>query len=172
MVRKRLASIAAALAMASALASCTTPPATPQGMTATEAPAAKPNWVVKKAIAIGDVTDASGHSVVTAAGFQQALEQSLAAAGYLADGPKPRYRLNATLQDLDQPSFTLTKTVTVASTVLYRLTAPGTNAQYSVTTNGTATFDEAAIFGKRLQLASERALHANIETLLGKLQKF
>jgi hypothetical protein len=162
----------AAGAIACALASCTTPPATPQAMTATETPAGKPNWVVKRAIALGEVTDASGHSVVTADAFRQALEQSLAAAGYLADRPKPHYRLNATLQELDEPSFTLTENVSVTSTVLYRLVGPGTNAQYSVTTSGAATFDDSAVFGKRLQLASERALQANIAVLLQRLQKF
>ncbi len=162
----------AALGALCALAACTTPPATPQAMTAADAPAPKPNWVVKRAVAVGNVTDASGHSTVTAEAFRQALEQSLAATNYLADGPKVHYRLDASLQEVDQPPFTLTENVTVTSTVLYRLTGHGTNAQYSVTSTATATFDDAAIFGKRVQLASERALHANIEALLDKLQKF
>jgi hypothetical protein len=172
MVRRSWGGTGAALAIACALASCTTPPATPQAMTASVALASKPNWVVRKAIAVGDVTDASGHSVVTADALRQALEQSLATAGYLAAGSKSHYRLNATLQEIDQPPFTLTDDATVTSTVLYRLVGPGTNAQYSVTASGTATFDDSAIFGKRLQLASERALQANITALLKKLQTF
>jgi len=168
---------AAVVAMISALASCTSPPVTPEGMTATDPPAAKPNWVVKDAIAIGDVagggaTDASGRPAVSDDAFRQALQQSLTAAGYFASRSKPRYRLNATLQELDEPSFSLTDDATVTSTVLYRLVGPGTNAQYSVTASGTATFDDSAVFGKRLQLASERALQANITALLKKLQTF
>lgn len=172
MARQLWAKMAIALVTISALASCTTPPATPQGMSATVAPAAKPNWVVRRAIAIGSITDVSGHSAVTAASFRQALEQSLAKAGYLAMRPKPRYRLGAALQQFDEPPFTLTGNVGVTVTVLYRLTGPGTNAQYSITDSGAATFDEATAFGKRVQLASERALRANIEALLDKLQKF
>lgn len=172
--------MAAALAIGVALASCTTPPpatptalpATPQAMSAVKVPAAKPNWVVRRAIAVGNVTDVSGHSAVTAAALRQALEQSLATAGYLAARPKPRYRLAAALQELTQPRFTLTGNVDVTATVLYRLTGPETTAQYSVTESGAATFDEAPVFGRRVQLASERALQANIEALLAKLQKF
>lgn len=164
--------------MACAVVSCPVPQATPQAMTAADPPAVKPNWVVKRAIAVGDVAvprapkgDASPSPVGEDA-FRQALQNSLKNAGYLAAGPKPRYRLNATVQQLDRPPFSLKGSVTVISTVLYRLVGPGTNAQYSVTAGGAATYDQATAFGKRLQLASERALQANIETLLAKLQKF
>lgn len=168
---------AAFIAVVCLLASCTSPPATSEGMTAADPPAIKPNWVVKSAIAVGDIagggaTNASGQLEVGSDAFRQALQQSLQAAGYLAAGPKPRYRLSATLQELDEPKFALTDDTTVSATVLYRLIGRGANAQYSITTSGTATFDESAIFGKRLQLASERALQANIGTLLQKLQKF
>jgi hypothetical protein len=141
-------------------------------MSAIVAPAPRPNWVVRRAIAIGDVTDVSGHSPVTAVTFRQALERSLAISGYLAAGPKARYRLDAALQELALPRFTLTGNVGVTATVLYRLTGPGTDAQFSVTESGAATFDESTAFGKRVQIASERALQANIEALLAKLQKF
>lgn len=174
---------AATIAVAWALASCTSPPlvtttpATSQGMVAVDPPAGKPNWVVKKAVAIGDVVgsrppDASSPPAVGADAFRGALEQSLQSAGYLASGPKPRYHLNATLQVLDQPHFTIADDTNVKATVLYRLTGPGTNAQYTVTSNGTATFDESAMFGTRLRLADERAVQANIEMLLKKLQAF
>jgi hypothetical protein len=172
MTRQRWVRLALTLAMAGALGSCTAPPVTPQGMSAIAAPAARPNWVVRRAIAIGNVTDVSGHSPVTAASFRQALEQSLVTAGYLATRPKPRYRLDAALQQFDEPPFTLTGNVSVTVAVLYRLSGPGTNAQYSITDSGAATFDEGTAFGQRVQLASERALQANIEALLDKLQKF
>ena len=167
----------AASALACVLAACTSPPAMPQAMVAADPPAGKPNWVVKHAIAIGDVVgsrapDASSPPAVGTAAFRQALEQSLEEAGYLASSHKPRYRLDATLQELDQPHFSIADDTTVTATVLYRLIGPGTDAQYSVTASGTATFDESAMFGTRLRLADERALRANIETLLEKLQKF
>jgi len=172
----------AAGALACLLAACTSslttsPAATPQAMAAADPPAGKTNWVVKHAVVVGDVVgsrapDASAPSSVGADAFRQALEQSLQSAGYLASGPKPRYHLNATLQELDQPHFTIADDTTVTATVLYRLIGPGTNAQYSVTASGTATFDESAMFGKRLQLADERAVQANIEELLRKLQAF
>lgn len=183
-MRQRSWPAAAAVAMACTLASCTSPPATYQpatyqGMTAVDPPADKPNWVVKGAIEVGDVSgsrapDASSPPAVGADAFRQALERSLAEAGYLASGPKAkaRYRLNASVQELDQPKFTFAENTTVTATVLYRLLGQGTNAQYSVTASGTATADDSAIFGRRLHLADERALQANIETLLKKLQAF
>ncbi|MGH7015238.1 MAG: hypothetical protein ACREEL_13990 [Stellaceae bacterium] len=166
-----------AVGIACALASCTSPPATTQGMVAADPPAGKPNWVVKNAVVVGDVagsrpTDASSPPAVGADAFRQALEQSLKSSGYLATGRKPRYHLDAALQELDQPKFALTDDTTVTATVLYRLIGLGTNAEYSVTASGTATFDESAIFGTRLRLADERALQANIETLLKKLHRF
>ncbi|MGH7008450.1 MAG: hypothetical protein ACRED7_08610 [Stellaceae bacterium] len=172
----------AAMTFACLLTACTSPPttsppATPQAMVAADPPAGKPNWVVKHAVAVGDVIgsrapDASPPPAVGTDAFRQALEQSLQSAGYLALRPKPRYHLDATLQELDQPKFSIADDTTVTATVLYRLIGPGTNAQYSVTASGTATFDESAMFGKRLQLADERAVQANIEALLAKLQKF
>ncbi|MDE1904151.1 MAG: hypothetical protein KGI46_09870 [Alphaproteobacteria bacterium] len=174
--------ISMAAALACLLAACTSPlttppPATPQAMAAADPPAAKPNWVVKHAVAIGDVVgslapDASSPSAVGADAFRQALEQSLQSAGYLASGGKPHYHLDATLQELDQPKFSLTDDTAVSARVQYRLIGPGTDAQYTVISNGTATFDESSLFGKRLQLADERAIQANIEQLLAKLQKF
>lgn len=168
---------ATVIAFACLLAACTSPPATTQGMVAVDPPAGKPNWVVKKAVAIGDVIgsrapDASSRSAVGADAFRRALERSLEEAGYLASSRKPRYHLDATLQELDQPKFSIADDTTVTATVLYRLIGPGTNAQYTVTASGAATFDESAMFGTRLRLADERALRANIETLLEKLQKF
>lgn len=178
-MRRKSWPAAAAGAMACTLASCTSPPATYQGMTAVDPPAGKPNWVVKGAIEVGDVSgsrapDGSSPPAVGADAFRQALERSLAEAGYLASAPKAkaRYRLNASVQELDQPKFTFADNTTVTATVLYRLLGRGTNAQYSVTASGTATSDDSAIFGRRLHLADERALQANIETLLKKLQAF
>lgn len=181
--------MAVAAAMACALASCSMPPdcavmscpvpaATPQGMTADDPPAVKPNWAVRRAIAVGDVAvfrAPKGNILPSPVGedaFRQALQSSLESAGYLATGPKPHFRLNATLQELDRPPFRRTGSVVVTSTVLYRLVGPGMDAQYSITTGGAATDDQAKEFGMRLQLASERALQANIEMLLAKLQKF
>ena len=172
----------AVVVLACVLAACTSPlttsaPATSQAMVAADPPAGKPNWVVRNAVAIGDVVgsrapDASSAPAVGADAFRHALEQSLEEAGYLAASRKPRYHLDATLQVLNQPHFTIADNTTVTATVLYRLVGPGTNAQYTVTANGTATFDESAMFGTRLRLADERAVQANIEELLRKLQAF
>src|SRR5579872_7024095 len=106
-----------ASALACLLAACTSPlttspPATTQGMVAADPPAGKPNWVVKHAVTVGDVVgsrapDASSPPAVGTAAFRQALEQSLEEAGYLASSHKPRYRLDATLQELDQPHFSI-----------------------------------------------------------------
>lgn len=171
-----------AMTFACVLAACTSPPMTPlpatsQGMVAADPPAGKPNWVVRNAVAVGDVVgsrapDASSVPAVGADAFRQALEQSLQSAGYLAHGRKPRYHLDVTLQELDQPKFSVADNTTVSARVQYRLLGPGTDAQYTVMSSGTATFDESKMFGTRLQLADERAVQANIETLLKKLQKF
>ncbi len=133
--------------------------------------------MVKNAVAVGDVIgsrapDASSPPAVGADAFRQALERSLNEAGFLASSHKPRYHLDATLQALDQPKFSIADDTTVTARVQYRLLGPGTDAQYTVISSGTATFDESAMFGKRLQLADERAVQANIEELLRKLQAF
>ncbi|MGB8182611.1 MAG: hypothetical protein WCF13_09595, partial [Stellaceae bacterium] len=110
--------IATAIAIACLLAACTSPlttsaPATSQGMIAADPPAGKPNWVVKNEVAIGDVIgsrapDASTPPAVGADAFRHALEQSLEEAHYLAaSSRKPRYHLDATLQELDQPKFSI-----------------------------------------------------------------
>lgn len=174
---RRIQRRAAIVALAGVLAACTSPPATPQAMVAADPPAGKPNWVVRHAVAVGDVVgsrapDASSRPAVGGDAFRHALEQSLQAAGFLAPGSKPHYHLDATLQELNQPHFTIADNTTVTATVLYRLIGPGTRAQYTVTASGTATFDESAMFGTRLQLADERAVQANIEELLRKLQAF
>jgi len=174
---------ATAIVIACLLAACTSPlttspPATSQGMVAADPPAGKPNWVVKGAVAVGDVIgsrvpDASTPPAVGADAFRHALEQSLEEAGYLAlSSRKPRYHLDATLQELDQPKFSIADNAIVTARVQYRLIGPGTEAQYTVTSNGTATFDESSMFGTRLRLADERALQANIEQLLVRLQAF
>ncbi|MDE2227917.1 MAG: hypothetical protein KGL11_02605 [Alphaproteobacteria bacterium] len=177
MARPSWRSVAALAVAAWTLAACAAP-ATHEGMTAPVAATAKPNRVLKGAIAVGDVTggaatDPMAASRVGNGALQQALQDSLAQAGYLAPTPKAaRYRLNATLQELDQSGFTLTADATVKSTVLYRLVGRGANAEYPVTATGTATFQDSSIFETRLRIANERSIQANIEQLLKQLHAF
>ena len=81
-----------------------------------------------------------------------------------------RYRLEATLQNLQQPLIGLDMTVT--ATIAYKLTeiTTGTIAyENTLVTPATATFGDAFVTVERLKLANEKAIRANLTKLIGEL---
>ncbi|MDP2377557.1 hypothetical protein [Reyranella sp.] len=116
-------------------------------------------------------------SQVGNAEFQEALTRSLiatklASANILANpsAANGRYRLEAVLQNLQQPlmGFDLTVTATVA----YKLTEIATGTvvyESTLVTPATATVGDAVIAVERLKLANEKAIRANLTKLVGEL---
>ncbi len=109
--------------------------------------------------------------------FQEALVRSLiatklASANILSNpsAANGRYRLEAVLQNLQQPlmGFDLTVTATVA----YKLTEIATGTvvyESTLVTPATATMGDAFIAVERLKLANEKAIRANLTNLVGEL---
>lgn len=116
-------------------------------------------------------------SQVGNAEFQEALARSLiatklASANILINpsAANGRYRLEAVLQNLQQPlmGFDLTVTATVA----YKLREIATGAvvyQNTLVTPATATMGDSVIAIERLKLANEKAIRANLTKLVGEL---
>lgn len=116
-------------------------------------------------------------SQVGNAEFQEALVRSLIATKLakadILTNPgtaNGRYRLEATLQNLQQPLIGLDMTVT--ATIAYKLTeiTTGTIAyENTLVTPATATFGDAFVAVERLKLANEKAIRANLTKLIGEL---
>ena len=105
-------------------------------------------------------------SNVSNADFAEALRQTLAADTILATD-KARFNLSAQLVSLKQPLMGFDMTVT--ADVKYTLTDIATGKvvwQKELTTPFTATMSDALMGVKRLQLANEGAIKANIQQMI------
>lgn len=169
MMRRSLA-IAAAGFGVMMLAACATP-SNPANMTlpATAGLTASAGDVGYKSVTTvtvsgGQSTNPLWMSEVSNADFQTALENSLAAAGYLgAEGPP--MTVNASLIDLKQPlaGFDLT----VISQVRYTVArADRTVFDETVAATGTASMGESFLAVERLRMANERSIQENIRAFL------
>ncbi len=108
-------------------------------------------------------------SNVSNADFAEALRQTLAANTMLSTD-KARFNLAAQLIQLKQPMMGFDMTVTAH--VKYTLTDVTTGKvvwEKEITTPHTATMSDAMLGVKRLQLANEGAIKANIEQLVTEL---
>jgi hypothetical protein len=97
---------------------------------------------------------------------QQALIETLLAAR-LGTAQSGRFRLDATLVNLDRPYAGFAMTVT--ATIAYRLTDSQTGAvlyNQTITTIGSATLNDAITNENRLRIADERAVQANLRRLV------
>lgn len=116
----------------------------------------------------GRSTAALGRSDVANEDLRPALEHSLRAAGYLADdSAAASIDLSASIVRLDRPSFTFTTTVT--SVLRYRTISRETGATLLDTTveaKGSAGVSDAFLGTKRLRLAEEASIRANITCFL------
>jgi hypothetical protein len=116
----------------------------------------------------GHKTAALERSDVSNEELRPALEHSLRAAGYLADdSAAASVDLSASIVRLDRPSFASTMTVT--SVVRYRTVTRGTGAALldaTLEAKGSAGVSDAFLGPKRLRLAEEASIRANIECFL------
>jgi hypothetical protein len=141
---------------------------TPELMASTQTPA-------KSAIALGKVdggsdTYALWKSNVSTENFRLALKNSLENNAFLAQD-QGRYKLDATLTNLDQPvlgGFDMT----VTAYVQYRIEELSTNKvmfNETIVTPYTANFSDSFLAVERLRLANEGAIRENIRELIKKV---
>ena len=120
----------------------------------------------------GNETNPMWASDVSNADFQKALETSLKAFNYfVADGAAGKYKVTASIVDVQKPLMGLDFSVTMK--VRYSVMKEGGGAGFddTVSATGTATMGEAFAGVERLRLAIEKAAKANIEVFLGRLEK-
>ncbi len=147
------------------------PPASYSAMVAGAPSGQGPAPVYRNAITVGSVTlgrDAGTPwtSAVGADQVQQALVQTLAAAG-LGQPANGRFRLDGQLLTLSRPYAGFAMTVTAA--IAWRLTDTTNGAVvYGRTLQGlgTATLDDAVDNNNRLRIADQRAVRANLQQLV------
>jgi len=101
--------------------------------------------------------------------FKTALESSLASMGYRSNSPDAKYRVDADLQDLNQPGFGLT--FNVQSTVSYTVATGGASSSVPITATGTATVSDAFLGVERMKIANERSIKENIKAFIERLTK-
>ena len=100
--------------------------------------------------------------------FKAALEGSLAANGYLAQGGNPKFQIDAEILNLDQPLIGLDLDVTAY--VSYKVCGPGVAATYPIKATGHATFSDSPLGADRIRIANERAMQENIRQFLQSLR--
>jgi hypothetical protein len=161
------------LCLAALLVGCATP-ATQQAMSiSAQDVVSTPNPQLKGQLVIGTVsggkeTNPLWSSQVDSEGFKGALDKSIAVAGYQApNGTSGKYRVDAVLQDLDQPLMGFT--LDVVSKVLYTVTGDGKQQQFPITATASASPSDAFIAMERLRIANERSIKANIKQFLQSL---
>lgn len=155
----------AAAVMTAALAAC----ATQEAMTVDVGSTGGSNPKYRNAVAVRTVSGGQPMNVLTVPGvpnepFKAALEGSLQAKGYLASGSGARFYIDAEIQDLEQPLIGLTLDVTAS--VKYRVSGPGVNATYPITTKASASMSDSPIAADRMRIANERAMQQNIRQFL------
>lgn len=130
------------------------------------------NKVVIAAVTGGKTTNPMWTSEVGDAEFQQALEQSLQAAGLLAPaGAKETYQLRTQLKELEQPLVGLSMKVTAVANHQLQSPAGAEVLNKTLTTPYTAAFGDAFMGVERLRLANEGAIRENIKALIEELRK-
>ena len=164
----------ATIAAAASLAACASA-ARPDMMIAQPLTAASPGAAGYKAFKIAPVdggakTNPMWMSNVSGPEFQQALEASLRAAGYLADDPtQATGEIKANLDGLDRPMAGLDMSVTAR--VRYAATQSGHEIFNDlVAATGTARLGESLIGVERLRIANEAAVRENIQAFIKRLQ--
>lgn len=110
-------------------------------------------------------------SEVSNGDFQKALELSLRAFNYyVVDGAMAKYKVTASIVDVQKPLMGLDMSVTMK--VRYSVaTQGGTAFDDTIATTGTATMGEAFAGADRVRMAIEKAAKLNIEAFLGRLSK-
>jgi uncharacterized lipoprotein YajG len=127
----------------------------------------------KGQLAIGSVTGGKDtnplwSSQVDSQSFKGALDKSISVAGYqAASGTSGKYRVDAVLQDLDQPFMGFT--LDVVSKVVYTVSGDGKQKQFPVSATGSASTSDAFVAIERLRIANERSIKENIKQFIQSL---
>jgi hypothetical protein len=150
--------------VAPGLAAC----ATQQAMTVDSGAVVNSIPKYRNAMAVRSVTGGQTMNALTVMGVENeplkaALENSLAANGYLAQSGPPKIYVDAEIVNLDQPLIGLTFDVT--ADVTYKVSGAAT-ATYPIKTTGRATFTDSPIGADRIRIANERAMQQNIKQFL------
>jgi len=170
-----------ALLFLTALLAACTQPAQIAGMTAGDVAggqiATRPDLANSTTVGTvigGEETDPLWTPGVDAAAFQQALQNSLAANGLLAqDAPAARYRVEAKVYELRQPYVHLGITHDATAILQYRVYhTTGTKDlwfSHDVHSTGSAGFGDALLGEQQRRIALERAMAGNIEQFIAYL---
>ncbi len=125
--------------------------------------------VIVRNVIGGKDTNPLWTSQVDSQSFKTALEASLSSVGYKANGSDAKFKIDAELQDLNQPGFGLT--FNVQSTVGYTVASDSGSVSVPITAVGTATTSDAFIGVERLKIANERSIKENIKAFINRLTK-
>jgi hypothetical protein len=118
----------------------------------------------------GNETNPMWASDVSNADFQKALEASLKAFDYLVmDGAMAKYRVTASIVDVQKPLMGLDFSVTMKVRYSVMTDQGATAFDDTIAATGTATMGEAFAGVERLRIAIEKAAKANIEAFLTRL---
>ena len=147
------------------------PKPTPTQMVPPLPPGLAPAPGLRNAVTVGTVTigQDSGTPWTSAVGpdsVRDAMAQTLASAGMAAAGGG-RYRLDATLMQLERPYAGFAMTVT--ATIAWRLVDAASGAvlyDKTLKSLGSASLDDAVDNGPRLRIADQRAVQANLQQLV------
>jgi hypothetical protein len=104
--------------------------------------------------------------------FQAALEASLKAFDYyVLDGAMGKYKVTASIVDVQKPFAGLDMSVTMKVRYSVMDAQGGAAFDDTIAATATATMGEAFVGADRLRIAMEKAAKANIEAFLGRLAK-
>ena len=152
--------------------------ATAQGMTVTPGEVSSPTPPeMTKSVAVDEVvggrqTSAMDSSKIDNASFKQALVSSFVTAGLLGESDAARYKVTATLLQLEQPTGGIDMTVTSKIRYTVKDTKSGAVVfEEEIVASHTAHLGDAAIGGTRLRIATERSARKSIASLIEKLKK-
>lgn len=168
MIRRLAAAVAVASLMG--LAACASA-SRPEAMTLSATPGLTASAgdlgyhsVTSVIVSGGHETNPIGGSDVSNADFKTALENSLAAAGYMGSDGRPMV-VTANVVELNQPVMGLDFSVT--SRIQYSVTSDGRVVFNDlVAATATATMGEALLGDERLRLANEKSIKENIKQFI------
>lgn len=156
------------------LTACATPASREaMSLTASEV-STKPSEKLKGQVYVRNVTGGQNtnplwKSLVDSESFKAALEQSLSEIGYGSANPSAKYKVDADLQDLQQPF--VGASMTVHSTVGYVVASDEGVKNIPISASGTAGAFEAFVGAHRIRIANERAMKENIREFIKRLTR-
>ena len=122
-------------------------------------------------LAQGAAPDALWTPEMNSTAFLTRLERRLGEAGYLAPaGSTPTYTVTAAVERFDQPLQGMSYEVT--SKVRYRVRRGGDVREFPILATESASLIDHVVATRRLSIASERSIEANIRAFLTALERY